>query len=183
MAQKNPGMRVILAAVVSVDGKITRGSQPGTSGWNSVADKRYFARLVAENDAIVMGRKTYAAAKKNIRPSPRKLRIVLTRNPRKYRKNEIPGQLEFSNDSPRVIIRRLSLQGRQRVLVAGGGEINALFLKANLVQHIYLTVEPKIFGTGKSIVYPIKMVKDLELISVRRLNREGTLLLQYDVMK
>lgn len=175
-------MKVVLAAVISVDGKITHGSLPGTSEWTSVADKKYFARLIAGSDAIVMGSRTYATARKNIKISPKRLRIVLTRNPRRYRKYEVPGQLEFSNDSPSAIIRRLFRQKHQRVLVAGGGEINALFLKANLVQHIYLTVEPKIFGTGKNIVYPIKMFKDLQLISVRRLNRQGTLLLQYDVM-
>ncbi|MBI4085953.1 MAG: dihydrofolate reductase [Candidatus Liptonbacteria bacterium] len=176
-------MRTILAAVVSVDGKITRGSRSGTSEWASVADKKYFARLIQESDAIVMGSQTYATAKKYMKLSPERLRIILTRNPQKYRKYEIPGQLEFSNDSPRAIIRRLSRQKYKRVLVAGGGEINALFLKANLIQHICLTVEPKIFGTGKNIVHPVKMIKNLKLISVRRLNRQGTLLSRYDVIQ
>ena len=175
-------MIITLAAVVSVDGKITRGSRSGTSEWASVADKKYFARLIQESDAIVIGSQTYKAAKKNIKLSPRKLRVVLTRNPRKYRKDEIPRQLEFSNNSPRAIIRRLSRQKYKKVLVAGGGEINALFLKANLIQHICLTVEPKIFGKGKNIVYPVKIDKDLKLVSVRRLNRQGTLLLQYDLI-
>lgn len=175
-------MNITLAAVVSIDGKITHGFGSGTSEWTSVADKKYFARLIEGSDAIVMGSRTYAAARKNMKLSSKRLRIVLTRNPRRYRKREVPGQLEFLKDSPRAIIRRLSRQGHRRILVAGGGEINALFLKANLIQHIYLTVEPKIFGTGKSIVYPIKMVKDLELISIRRLNHRGTLLLRYNVI-
>ena len=76
-------MIITLAAVVSVDGKITRGSRSGTSEWASVADKKYFARLIQESDAIVIGSQTYKAAKKNIKLSPRKLRVVLTRNPQK----------------------------------------------------------------------------------------------------
>lgn len=176
-------MTTILAAVVSADGKITRGSRPDVSEWTSAADKKHFARLVEESDAIVMGRQTYAAARKNMKLSPKRLRIVITRNPGKYRKSEVPCQLEFSNDSPRAIVRRFSRQGRRRVLVAGGAEVNALFLKANLVQRIELTVEPKIFGAGKSVVSPVTMTKNLRLISVCRLNRKGTLLLRYKIIQ
>ncbi|OGG39709.1 hypothetical protein A3A21_00225 [Candidatus Jorgensenbacteria bacterium RIFCSPLOWO2_01_FULL_45_25b] len=175
-------MNIILAAVISLDGKITRHNETGAISWNSIEDKKHFARLIAKSDAIIMGRKTYEAARKIIVLSPRRLRIVLTRAPEKYKKEAVSRELEFSKESPRQIIRRLQKMGRRKILIVGGGEIYALFLREGLVSRIELTIEPKIFGTGGNFLAPLQMKKEFRLVSARRLNRRGTLLLTYDVI-
>jgi dihydrofolate reductase len=68
------------------------------------------------------------------------------------------------------------------MLIVGGSEIAALFLKENLVKELWLTFEPKIFGKGGSIVGDEKFDIDLKLLSVDKLNEKGTLVVKYEVM-
>ena len=68
------------------------------------------------------------------------------------------------------------------MLLVGGGKTNALFLEASLVNEIYLTVEPKLFGMGKSLIAEGNFTKNLKLQSVKKLNEQGTLLLKYNIV-
>ncbi len=45
-----------------------------------------------------------------------------------------------------ALLERLSRRGCQRILLEGGGELNAQFLAARAVDELYLTVVPRIFG-------------------------------------
>ncbi len=176
-------MNVTMVMISSVDGKTTRGNNPNVYLWSSPEDQRFFFSLIKKNNLIVMGRETYEASKKVIRLEEKKLRIVLTRNQKKYLKESIDGQLEFSNESPKNLIKRMSGSGYKKMLLVGGGTINGLFLKQNLVDELYLTVEPKIFGTGKDIVAGQLLNMKLKLISIKKLNKTGTILLKYIVNK
>jgi dihydrofolate reductase len=91
--------------------------------------------------------------------------------------------LEFSNETPEKLIERLSTLGYKKALLVGGSIINGLFLKNNLVDELYLTIEPKIFGKGKNIVEEQSLDKSLQLINVKKLNKTGTLLLKYKINK
>ncbi|MFA6081553.1 MAG: dihydrofolate reductase family protein [Patescibacteria group bacterium] len=91
--------------------------------------------------------------------------------------------MEFSNETPEKLIERLSTLGYKKALLVGGSIINGLFLKNNLVDELYLTIEPKIFGKGKNIVEEQSLDKSLQLINVKKLNKTGTLLLKYKINK
>jgi len=175
-------MKVTMVMISSVDGKTTQGNNPNVYLWTSPEDQKFFFSLIKKNNLIVMGRETYEASKKVIKLEEKKLRIVLTRNQKKYLKESINGQLEFSNDSPENLIKRMSGLGYKKMLLVGGGTINGLFLKKNLVDEFYLTVEPKIFGTGKDIVAGQLLNTKMELVSVKKLNKTGTILLRYIVI-
>lgn len=51
--------------------------------------------------------------------------------------------------SPSEVVRHLARLGYQKILVEGGGELMASFLKAQWVQTLHVTLTPKILG-GKS---------------------------------
>jgi len=68
------------------------------------------------------------------------------------------------------------------MLLLGGGTINALFLKESLVDELYLTLEPRIFGKGKTLVREGEFEVLLELMNIKRLNQSGTLLLKYKIL-
>lgn len=174
-------MKVIMVAVSSINGKITRGEAQYIYEWTSIEDQKHFFDKIQSNNLLVYGRKTYESAKSRIKLSPERLRVVLTRTPEKYSADCILGQLEFSNESPSGLIRRLGNLGYENLLLLGGGEINTLFLKAKLVSEIYLTIEPKLFGQGKPLIEESDININLELISSTQLNKEGTLLLKYNV--
>src|SRR3989344_4584731 len=109
-------MKIIMVAVSSVNGKITKGSDPNIYKWTSDEDKKLFFSMIAKNNLIVMGSKTYEAARDKIRLSPNKLRIILTRNPKKYFKETVKDSLEFSSESPRELVKRLEKLGFENLL-------------------------------------------------------------------
>ena len=90
--------------------------------------------------------------------------------------------LEFTNQSPMQILENLEQRGYKQAAVAGGSAINKLFLNKNLIDEIYLTVEPRIFGSGKRIFDEINKDISLELIDHSLIN-ENSVLLHYKVKK
>lgn len=171
-----------MVMLASVDGKTTKGNDGNIYIWSSKEDKKHFFSLIKKNSLIIMGRATYDASQPIIKTEKGKLRIVLTRSPEKYLNQTIKGQLEFSSESPKQLVKRLSLLGYKRILLVGGGVINGLFLKQNLVDELYLTIEPKIFGSGKNIVEGKLLDSRLQLMSIKKLNKTGTLLLNYKII-
>ena len=176
-------MKIIMVAVSSVNGKITKGSDPNIYKWTSQEDKGLFFLMIAKNNLIVMGSKTYEAARHVIKLKKDKLRIVLTRNPKNYADEEVKGSLEFSSEAPQALVERLEKNGYKKMLLVGGGEINALFLKSKLVDELHLIIEPFIFSRGRDLVVDSELDISLSLIKMIRLNKKGTLHLKYKVNK
>lgn len=168
--------------VTTLNGKTTKGNDPDIYKWTSREDQKYFSSLLKKNNLLVMGSETYEAARKNIKLDSHQLRVVLTRGPGKYKANAVLGKLEFSNESPQQLVKRLENKGFKQMLLLGGGTINTLFLKESLVDELYLTLEPKIFGKGKTLVREGEFAILLELINVKRLDQSGTLLLKYKIL-
>ena len=176
-------MKVTMVMLTSVDGKTTKGNDTNIYTWSSIEDQKHFFSLIKKNNLIVMGRGTYEASKPVIKLEKGKLRIVLTRSPKKYFKQLVRNQLEFSNETPKKLIERMATLGYKKILLVGGATINGLFLKHNLVDELYLTIEPRIFGIGKNITEGQLLNKSLQLISIKKLNKTGTLLLKYQLNK
>lgn len=71
-------------------------------------------------------------------------------------------------------------KGYSHILVEGGPTLLASFLKANLIDEIFLTIAPKIFGSEPNItltpvegyLFPKKATKNLSLISVKKAGNE-----------
>jgi len=175
-------MKITMVMLMTVDGKTTQGDNENIYTWTSPEDQKHFFSLIKKNNLIVMGRKTFEASRPVIRLEKGKLRIVLTHHPKKYSKESVTGQLEFSNENPEKLIKRMEGLGYKKILLVGGATINGLFLKENLVDELYLTIEPKIFGSGKNIIEGQLLDKFLQLINVKKLNKKGTLLLRYKII-
>ncbi len=168
--------------VSSVNGKITRGYDPDIYSWTSKEDADFFFSLLNQHNLIVMGSNTYEAARDMVKPEKERLRVILTRNPEKYANEALPGRIEFSSESPETLVERLEKQGYSTMLLVGGGKTNALFLENSLVDELYLTIEPRLFGKGRPLIEKGSYDKNMKLQSVKKLNEQGTLLLQYVVM-
>ncbi len=87
----------------------------------------------------------------------------------------------------REVVERLHRIGVQKLLLEGGGELNFSMLQAGLVDEIYLTVCPFIFGgrTAPGSVggegFPFDKVCKLQLIS-HRAGQNGRIFLRYTVL-
>src|ERR1700685_1652502 len=101
-------MKITIAAVISVNGKITKG-QSSKLDWSSADDANFLHELIAEHDLIVMGRKTYETVRP--KPSKNKLRLVMTRYPKMYTEETITDQLEFVSQSPIELMSKYSRTG------------------------------------------------------------------------
>lgn len=173
-------MKTILIFVSTLDGKITRWGDPMIRSWSSKSDQAHFDAIWKDTHVIIMGSGTYDPDP--VKPVTKHLFVVFTRHPDRYNRHEVPGQLEFTNGSPFVLMERLKKANEEKVLIVGGGQIATLFLKAQLVDELWLTIEPKIFGTGASFVNNEKLDFELKLISCEKANEQGTLITKYKVI-
>lgn len=171
-----------MVMVASVDGKTTSWNTSTVSEWTSIEDKNHFKKVILENNLIIMGRKTFEDSKSMLVHSEDKLRIIITKNPEKYTSDETPGMIEFTNDKPETLLRKLSSRGYKKAILAGGSKINRLFFKSGLVNEIWLTIEPIIIGKGNELIAPDEFKFNLKLKSINSLNKTGTLLVKYDVL-
>ena len=180
-------MKVILINVSSLDGRFTKWNAKNIYEWSSKEDFQFFQKTKKANNLLVMGSGTFddvkAVEKSGLRPEKERLRIVLTKNPGKYKKFDVKGQLEFSKETPKELIQRLGKLGYKQMLLVAGGKVANSFFKENLINELWLTVEPKIFGSGKSLAQGKDLDVNLKLLSSDKLNKQGTLLLKYNVIK
>jgi dihydrofolate reductase len=174
-------MRIILVFVSTLDGKITRWGDPKVSSWTSEEDKKYFRKTWNEASLVVMGSNTYRAEK--LGSVKDHLIIVMTRQPSIYKDKEVQGQLEFTDESPDQLASRFKNANFGTMLVVGGAQVATSFLKAELIDEIWLTIEPRIFGKGGNFVIEQELDLVLRLISCEQVNPEGTLITKYNVLK
>ena len=164
-------MKVILIAAVSADGYIAR-SQDDPIKKTSRADKKLFVELTTQAGTIVMGGTTYRTIGKAL--SGRR-NIVYTRQ-----MSEEPG-IEITQELPDQLVARLEKEGNHTIAVCGGRAIYDMFLAADVVDELYLTVEPVLYGQGISLASSLLNLH-LQLLDSRLLN-ENTMLLHYAVAK
>jgi dihydrofolate reductase len=110
-----------------------------------------------------------------------RLRIVLTSKPDEFQDEQETGILEFSSFSTKDLVKELEARGYTEALLVGGEEVNGDFLKNDMIDELWLTLEPNIFGSGKGL-FKGEFDKELELFEMNRMNERGTILLKYKVL-
>ena len=173
-------MKVILVAVISIDSRTTKHNDPDIYHWSSEEDQKHFFALLEKHNLLIMGKHTYENAKHLMKHTKGRLRIVLTKNPEKYKRETLPDMLEFTNEKPSTLLQKLTKKGYRQILLLGGATTNTSF--ANYLNEVWLSVEPYIFGTGKGLFDNKPLHLKLKLFSVKKLNESGTLLLKYKVI-
>lgn len=169
-------MKVFIIAAMSADGFIGQEAGQSSLEWRSKADAKFFIERTKQAGVMVMGSTTYKTFRVRKAPPVRRL-IVYTSRP-----ENISGEnVETTDEKPADLIERLSREGLRELAVCGGAQINTLFLRSGLVDEIYLTVEPVLFGSGVPL-FSEALGQKLRLLESRAL-AENTLLLHYDVVR
>jgi dihydrofolate reductase len=174
-------MKTILIFVSTLDGKITKWGDPKIRSWSSKSDQDYFDRIWNKTHVIIMGSGTYLPDP--VKPTPKHMFIVMTRNPAKYASQEVPGQLKFTNESPMDLMVKCENRGEKEILIVGGAQIATSFLREQLIDELWLTIEPKIFGMGSGFVTEERLDISLELLRHKKINDQGTLITRYKVIR
>jgi dihydrofolate reductase len=171
-------MKTILVFVQTADGKITKWGYPIVRSWSSKEDQDYFSSLMKKSELTVVGSNTFNSDP--FKPSPGHLLVVMTGHPERFQ--TLPGSIEFSNFSPAELVNEYSARYDQ-MLIVGGPHLATSFLRENLIDEIWLTIEPRIFGSGGNFVTDQNLDIRLQLKSLEKINNSGTLILKYSVIK
>lgn len=144
-------MKVILYMAISANGMIAK--KDDDTSWISVDEWNSYSLAVRKAKCLVVGRRTYHILTKQ--PEFSELKSV---------KLVVVSEKDFTTIAPNHSVAHSPkealelLKEYEEVIVAGGGTLNASFLTDNLIDEIYLDIEPIIIGEG----IPIFKGKDFE---------------------
>lgn len=168
-------MKVTLIVATTADGFIARDSDSG-SDWTEPADKEFFREKTIEIGTVIMGANTYRALPGAL---PDRRAIVMTSTPNAEK--EIPGTLEFFSGEPRELLEKLAAEGVTDVALVGGSQLDGSFLVEHLVDEIYLTLSPLMFGQGLNIASGYDLEMQLRLLNSTPIGNDSVLL-HYEVI-
>jgi dihydrofolate reductase len=167
-------MKLLLMMAQSVDGIIARHNRHFPD-WTCPADKQLFKRVTTDAGVLIMGSRTYATIGK---PLPDRLNVVYTRHPELLPQGD---NVRFTMLEPRVLLSQLEAEGYERAVLTGGSAINSFFAKSHIIDEIFVTIAPRIFGRGLTM-FDDSVDFELELLDCSKLDAH-TLLLHYRVLK
>jgi dihydrofolate reductase len=165
-------MKVIAIAAITADGMIARDAQHYTN-WTSKADKQMFAAASRQAGVIILGRRTFQTFPK---PLKDRLQMVLTTHPEAFA--SMPGSVEYTAAAPAEMLHGLEARQFSEVIIGGGASVYRQFIEAGLVDELWLTVEPVLFGEGISLLGAGSVDVHLHLLHVAPLSGD-TLQLKY----
>ena len=169
-------MRCIAIAAVTIDGKIALDPSH-FSDWTSKEDKDFLHEMLAAVDVVVVGNNTYKTA---LEPLSKRNCIVFTASvATSEHKSET---LTYCNPVSFDCVPLL--QKYETVAVLGGTKTYTWFLENDLLDELYLTIEPIAFGRGLPLFESSKEINaQFKLESTKQLNEKGTLLLHYEILR
>ncbi|HTK33335.1 MAG TPA: dihydrofolate reductase family protein [Candidatus Paceibacterota bacterium] len=162
-------MKTFIIAAMTADGYIAKDAQHSPFNWTSKADKKRFIDITKKAGVIVVGSSTYKTF-----PGALKERLNIV-----YSRSQSFDGAETTQDEPAELLKKLEARGFKEVAICGGEAIYTMFMKAKVVDRLYLTVEPIIFGKGVKL-FNDDMLFHLKLVSSAE-SSSGALLLEYAV--
>lgn len=174
-------MNCFIIAALTTDGFIGRDETHNSTRWTSKEDAAWFNQRSKETGVVVMGRATYDTIG---RPLPGRAIVIYSRDADEsllvedQQKLE-KGQVYYTQAKPAKLLQQLTELGFNEVAIGGGASIYTLFMQAGVVNKLYLTVEPVLFGDGVRL-FNQSLDQKLKLIKIDNLSSQ-TLLLEYSL--
>jgi dihydrofolate reductase len=157
-------MKVILYMATSANGHIAK--QNDDTSFVSEVEWKSFDKMGRAAKNTIMGRKTYDVCRKIGQiPFPDRLNIVVS-------KKKLQDPRVTHCKSPQEALQLIKKKGYKTALVGGGGELNASFLQANLIDEIYLDIEPVLLGKGIKLFADCKTETKLKLLGMKKLSKD-----------
>ena len=171
-------MTTFIIAAITADGFIAKNPLHSPLSWRSEGDRKFFIERTKQAGLAIMGLNTALASKK---PLPGRRNIIYANS-----KDQLPhwqeyGEWEVTQKDPKELLVSLLKDGHKEVAVCGGATIYTMFMEAGVVDTLYLSVEPILFGEGITL-FNREIDARLSLISSKQLG-EQAVLLEYNVVK
>ncbi len=160
---------------ITANGMIAKSDND--TSWISADEWNSYSSAVRKAKCLIVGHKTYD---------------ILTKQP-EFKELEniqlvVLSTKNFATLSPNHVVAKSPkqaldlLENFNEIIVAGGGIINAAFLAENLVDEIYLDIEPIVFGEGIPIFKGKNFERNLRLIGQKKIT-DNEIQLHYEVLK
>lgn len=168
-------MEVILYMAISANGMIAKTDDD--TSWISEEEWDSYSLAVRTAKCLIVGRRTYHILTKQ--PEFAELKSV---------RLVVVSEDDFTTLTPNHLIAHSPkealelLKNYKEVIVAGGGILNASFISENLINEIYLDIEPIILGTGIPIFRDKNFERRLKLIGQKKIT-DNEIQLHYKVLK
>lgn len=174
-------MKVILYMAITLNGIIAK--EDDDTSWVTETEWRSYSGMIKKAGNMIIGRRTYEVMLENNefnKSNLNKIKImVLTHDASLQIHN--PKFVSIAK-SPKEAINILHKQGFEMIMVCGGGGLNASFMKNNLVDEIYLDIEPIVFGKGIRLFEDSNFESKLKLLEVKKFSL-NEIQLHYEVIK
>lgn len=172
-------MKVILYTGLTIDGYIAKID--GNTDWLSKQDFMDFNAICNQTRAVIFGRKSWDEMNPDWLPfkEGEGMYVILTRNQSLKSLNSLT---VYSGSSAVDIVRLFEQLGYQEVCVAGGRETYGYFLRAGVVDELYVDYEPYILGQGIGFTPPEGLDIGLKLLNVSSIGGH-TVQLHYQIEK
>ncbi len=168
-------MKVILYMAISLNGMIAK-SDDDTS-WISKEEWDSYSLAVRTAGSLIVGHRTYGILTKQPEFSEFKdvkLVVVAQENFKTLAKNHLVAH------SPKEALKLLS--DFEQVVVAGGGALNASFIEENLVDEMFIDIEPIILGRGVPLFREKDFERNLKFVEQKKIS-DNEIQLHYKVIK
>ncbi len=194
-------MKTFIIVATTLDGFIGKNSSDISVRWTSKEDATWFSKRTKQADLCLMGRTTYETFN---RPLEDRVTLVLTRDPRKFSQDQrrfgtdvvvINGKSDIKTllkeAKTQVWATDLNMMKLNQLLtdadidelaICGGAKVYTQWLKSDLVDEMYLTVEPVFFGQGIKL-FTEDVDVGVEVVSERVLNERGTRVIKLTVKR
>ena len=181
-------MQVFIIASLTANGYLadTSNVSAKSTTWTSPEDLKFFVKKTKSAGVIVMGSHTYRTIG---HPLKDRLNLIYTRHPSQITNSQplptdhrpLPTNIPYTTSLPPDQLVNQLTSHYQSVAICGGSQIYSLFLAAGVVDTLFLTIEPILFGQGIPFINS-PMTQKLELKTTIPLSAQ-TLLLEYRVIK
>ena len=149
----------------SLDGFLARPDH--STDWLTWSDEvaAVTAAYWATIDTVLMGRKTYEAARANGLGAgyPGMANYVFSRT-----LSEVPAGLTLVREDAVAFVRRLKAADGKGICLIGGGELARPLFEARLIDEVGFNIQPVLLGAGIPAFHPMSRPIDLELKECRR---------------
>lgn len=166
--------KVVLGLGISIDGQVARPD--GSVDFLFIPKDYSMAPFFASIDTVIMGRKTYEVSVKlgGGAGFDGADAYVFSRTLPAGKRNSIT----FLKSSPAALVARLRKRKGKNIWLMGGGELAREFLKADLVDELYLGIVPVLLGEGIPLFPAGFPQRDFELIENKTFS-QGLISLKY----
>jgi len=171
-------MKVTLYMAITINGFIAKENDD--TGFVSEIEWRSFRNMIKNAGNMIIGSRTYEIMREGEEfKGLEDIRILVVSENADFK--TIANNHSVAK-SPKDALAILEKEGFDKALVAGGGTLNASFMAENLIDEIYLDVEPVIFGRGIRLFRENNFEAKLKLLEIKKLSG-NEIQLHYQVLK